>query len=164
MGKLCRGWNFTSNHLADDDGRIIVFWKDNISVRVLHQTRQALTCEVKIPDSSTFVYTAIYASNESSERIDLWVELLNTYQNFSLDAHLGCQILNLFPDCSAFFLPSLTSDHSPCLLNLAYKIPSFGTRPFKFYNYLSKHPWFHQLVLEAWTQAGGTTWNLTALS
>ena len=64
MGKLCRGWNYTSNHLADDDGRIIVIWKDNISVRVLQQSRQALTCEVKLPGTSAFVYTAIYASNE----------------------------------------------------------------------------------------------------
>ncbi|KAF3572655.1 hypothetical protein F2Q69_00059345 [Brassica cretica] len=55
-------------------------------------------------------------------------------------------ILNVFPDFSAFFLPSLMSDHSPCLLNLAYKIPISGTRPFKFFNYLSKHPWFHQVV------------------
>ncbi|XP_048634861.1 uncharacterized protein LOC125608425 [Brassica napus] len=181
MGKLCRGWNYTSNHLADDDGRIIVIWKDNIS-----------------------------------ERTDLWVELLNTYQTFSLDTTpwmvggdfnqilhpaehslldvnsltppmvdfrdclsqmglsdlrfqgsfyswknrspdrpvakkldrllINSQILNLFPGCSAFFLPPLFSDHSPCLLNLDFKIPTSGTRPFKFFNYLTKHPGFHQLT------------------
>ncbi|WZZ48529.1 hypothetical protein YC2023_048636 [Brassica napus] len=224
MGKLCRGWNFTSNHLSDEDGRIIVIWKDNIYVRTLQESRQTLTCEVKIPGSAVFTYTAIYASNESSERTDLWVELLNTYQNLSLHSSpwmlggdfnqiihpaehsvsavnsltpdmiqfrdcltqmglfdlryqgsffswtnrcpvnpiakkldrllINNHILNLFPNCSAFFLPSQTSDHSPCLLNLAYKIPSCGTRPFKFYNYLSKHPDFHQVVLDAWTQAG----------
>lgn len=77
---------------------------------------------------------------------------------------INSQILNLFPGCSAFFLPPLFSDHSPCLLNLDFKIPTSGTRPFKFFNYLTKHPGFHQLVLEAWTQAGATAWTLTALS
>lgn len=76
---------------------------------------------------------------------------------------INSQILNLFPNCTASFLPSLTSDHCPCLVDLAYKTPSHGTRPFKFYNYLAKHPSFHQVVLEAWTQAGSTAWNLSAL-
>lgn len=234
MGKLCRGYNFTSNHSADDDGRIILIWKDNISVRTLQQSRQALTCEIKIPGSAVFIYTSVYASNESSERTDLWVELLNTFQTYSLvstpwmvggdfnqilhpaehslasvntltsdmiqfkdclsqmglfDLRYQCSfftwsnhcpvapiakkldrllinnpLLNLLPDCSAFFLPSLTSDHTPCLLNLAYKIPTCGTRPFKFFNYLTKHPGFHQLVLDSWTQAGSAAWNLTALA
>lgn len=76
---------------------------------------------------------------------------------------INSQILNLFPNCTASFLPSLTSDHCPCLVDLAYKTPSHGTKPFKFYNYLAKHLSFHQVVLEAWTQAGSTAWNLTAL-
>ncbi|XP_013601726.1 PREDICTED: uncharacterized protein LOC106309213 [Brassica oleracea var. oleracea] len=74
---------------------------------------------------------------------------------------INSQILTLYPDCSAFFLPSLTSDHASCMLNLAYKIPSCDTRPFKFFSYLSKHPCFHQVVLDSWTQAG--SWNLNAL-
>ena len=178
-----------------------------------------------------FIYTSVYASNESSEHTDLWVELLNTHQTFSLDSTpwmlggdfnqilhpaehsstavsslspdmiqfkdclsqmgmfdlrfqgsffswtnrypeasiakkldrllINSQILTLYPDCSAFFLPSLTSDHASCMLNLAYKIPSCDTRPFKFFSYLSKHPCFHQVVLDSWTQAG--SWNLNAL-
>lgn len=85
MSKLCRGWNYTSNHSMDDDGRIIILWKDSVAVRVLQQSRQAVTCEVKLLGSPPFIYTAIYASNESAERTDLWVELLNTCQTFSLD-------------------------------------------------------------------------------
>ncbi|KAF3544444.1 hypothetical protein DY000_02009266 [Brassica cretica] len=199
----------------------------------MHQSRQAVTCEVKIQGTTPFVYTAVYASNERTGRTDLWVELLNTCQTFSLDyvpwmmggdfnqilhpsehsntdvyhltasmvelkdcfhqlslydlryqgslftwsnkqpespitKKLDCllinsQILNLFTNCTAFFLPTLTSDHSPCLVDLAYKTPSHGTKPFKFYNYLAKHPDFHQVVIEAWIQAGSTAWNLTAL-
>lgn len=62
-----------------------------------------------------------------------------------------------------YFHPNLTSDHTPCTLDLATKIPSSGNRPFKFYNYLSKHPSFLQVVSDAWTQAGDTVGNLTAL-
>ncbi|XP_013688947.2 uncharacterized protein LOC106392690 [Brassica napus] len=233
MNKLCRGCYYTSNHSSNEYGRIIIIWKDTISVRIRHQSSQAVTCEVKIQGTAPFVYTAIYASNERSERTDLWVELLNTYQTHSLDSvpwmlggdfnqivhptehshadvnflsasmvklkdclhHMSLydlryqgsfftwsnkqpdfpiakkldrllinsQILNLFPNCQSFFLPGLFSDHFPCLLDLAYKTPTHGTRPFKFYNYLAKHPSFHQVVYEAWTQAGSTAWNLTVL-
>lgn len=233
MNKLCRGWNYTSNHAADEEGRIIIIWRDTVSVRTLHQSRQSVTCEVKIQGTVPFVYTAVYASNVRAERTDLWVELLNICTTLSLDSvpwmmggdfnqilhpsehshsvvnHLtasmvelkdcfhqlglydlryhgshftwsnkqpdspitkkldrlliNSQILNLFPNCTASFLPTLTSDHCPCLVDLAYKTPSHGTKPFKFYNYLAKHPGFHQVVLEAWTHAGSTAWNLTAL-
>nr|VDC97776.1 unnamed protein product [Brassica oleracea] len=51
MGKLCGGWNFTSNHASDEDGRIVLIWQPSVMVRVLHQSAQTLTCEVKIPGS-----------------------------------------------------------------------------------------------------------------
>ncbi|KAG2287682.1 hypothetical protein Bca52824_047286 [Brassica carinata] len=214
------GWNYTTNHAEDDDGRIIIIWKENISLRVLHQSRQAMTCEVKLPGTTPFIYTAIYAFNERLERTVLWVELFNTFQTFALDtvpwmlggdfnqivhhsehSHvadclsqmglfdlcyqgscfswsnkqpespiakeldrflINSQVLNLFPNSTAFFLPALTSDHCPCLVDLSYKMPSAGTRPFKFYNYLTKHPNFLHVVNEAWAQAGSTVWNLTA--
>ncbi|CAG7876754.1 unnamed protein product, partial [Brassica rapa] len=64
MNKLCRGWNYTSNHSMDEDGRIILIWKDTVALRVLQQSKQAVTCEIKLPGSQPFVYTAVYASNE----------------------------------------------------------------------------------------------------
>ncbi|XP_013583257.1 PREDICTED: uncharacterized protein LOC106292185 [Brassica oleracea var. oleracea] len=201
----------------DEESRIILIWKDTVALRVLQQSKQAVTCEIKLPGSQPFVYTAIYASNEAEERTDLWVELLNTSNTFSLDQvpwimggdfnqvmhfsehsnpEVNClssrmvefkdcltqiglydlryqgpvftwtnkqpdfpvakkldrllinsQVLNLFPNCSSFFLPALTYDRSPCILDLAYKISTHGIRPFKFYNYLTKHRTFFRWLM-----------------
>lgn len=233
MNKICRGWKFTSNHADDADGRIVIILKDTVSVRVLQQSRQAITCQVQLPGYPLFVYTAIYASNEKDERTDLWVELLNMCSTLSLNtilwvlggdfnqiihpsehslshvnsfthdmielkdclSQLGVYdlryqgspstwtnrqphdpiakkldrllinnpILNIFPHCLSFFHPTFTSDHSPCIFDLATKIPAAGNRPFKFYNYLTEHPDFLQVVFNTWTRAGSTVWNLTDL-
>ncbi|XP_010501525.1 PREDICTED: uncharacterized protein LOC104778786 [Camelina sativa] len=233
MEKVCKGWKFTSNHLSDEDGRIVIIWKEPIEVRVLHQSRQTVTCEVNIANKIQFVFTAVYASNLREERTDLWVELLRLQQMFSLDTcpwlvggdfnqiihpqeHSSSTVnglsasmtelkdclsqmdlfdlkfqgtlytwsnnqpagpiakkldhvlvndhwLTIFPDSVATFLVPLPSDHSPSLVDLAYQLPKASTRPFKFFNYLTKHPNFHQLVLESWIQAGSFADNLKDL-
>ncbi|VVB09125.1 unnamed protein product [Arabis nemorensis] len=84
MSTVCHGWNFTSDHLSDHGGRIVVIWKDPAQIRVLSQSRQTLTYEVKIASSVQFVVTAIYAANTHDERTDHWVELLNLQHTLSL--------------------------------------------------------------------------------
>lgn len=84
MSTLCRGWNYLSNHSSDEDGRIIVVWKDPVKVTILNQSRQQVTCEVRFPSIAPFIYTSIYASNERVERTGLWVELLQLYQMLNL--------------------------------------------------------------------------------
>lgn len=69
--------------------------------------------------------------------------------------------ISLFPNVSTQFLPSLFSDHSPCLTNLSNQLPQAGTKPFRFFNYLTKHPHFHQLVNEAWSRLGDAAENFT---
>ncbi|XP_010495447.1 PREDICTED: uncharacterized protein LOC104772543 [Camelina sativa] len=84
MERACPGWKFISNHMSDADGRIIVIWKDPATVRVMHQSRQTLTCEVTVGNKFQFVFTSVYASNVRKERTDLWVELMQIQSYFSL--------------------------------------------------------------------------------
>lgn len=72
-------------------------------------------------------------------------------------------VLATFPHASASFLPPVPPDHAPCLIDLAFPLPKSGTQPYKFLNYLTKHPNFLEVVTDAWFQAGGVSGNLTSL-
>lgn len=233
MSKLCPGWNFASNHNSDEDGRIVIIWSHTISVRLLSQTKQSLTCELTTSPSQKILFTAVYACNTVAERSDLWVDLLNLQQSLSTDdlpwtvggdfnqilhhsEHSSPHIASLTPpmidfaDCltqaglfdlrfhgelntwtnktptapiakkldrllvnqswisllphsSATFLSPNFSDHSPCVLDLDVPLPISGTKPFKFFNYLTKHPKFLAIVMDFWTQTGGTALTLGEL-
>ncbi|CAG7864245.1 unnamed protein product, partial [Brassica rapa] len=175
-----------------------------------------MSCVLNLPGQPPIYYTAVYASNLSSERVDLWADLLNLHDTLDFEVknriidsdfnqiiypneqsnpgsttpdslmyqlqdcflqlgvfdlrYLGpyhswtnnqpenptakkldrllinSNIISTFPHCLATFLPlSLISDHSPCFLDLAYQLPKAGTKPYKFQNYLTKHPSFAQV-------------------
>ncbi|KAG5400920.1 hypothetical protein IGI04_015527, partial [Brassica rapa subsp. trilocularis] len=233
MSSICPRWNYASNHQADDDGRVILIWRDPLSVSIISQSRQSVTCEIKIPGLPAFIYTAVYAANTSQERTDLWTELTHLHSVFDLDSKpwmmggdfnqilhsteqsvpfdynnssamyqfrdtlvqvglfdsrfqgpsfswsnkqhalpiakkLDRMLLNYasiqsFPHATSFFQAPMISDHSPCLTDLAFPLPKAGTQPFKFLNYLTKHPNFHQVVQDAWIQAGSLCMDLASL-
>lgn len=233
MNKICSDWHYVSNHASDEDGRIILVWKDPLLLQVIHQSRQSLTCLLTIPNKTPIYYTAVYASNLSDDRVELWNDLLylhSTYdlqnqvwlvggdfnqimfasehssvavdsQNFQMymmqdcllqaglfdlryngpdhtwknnqPAHLIAKKLDRqlvnniaifsYPHITATFLPPSISNHAPCLVDIAYQLPKAGTQPFKFQNYLTKHPEFNQLVLEAWTRDGSGCCSLADL-
>ncbi|KAG5407030.1 hypothetical protein IGI04_013149 [Brassica rapa subsp. trilocularis] len=85
MATLCPGWNYLSNHNTDEDGRVIIIWKPSVTVQEIHQTRQSITCKVGLQTGQSFFFSAIYASNEREERLDLWNGLLEVQQTYYLE-------------------------------------------------------------------------------
>nr|VDC75640.1 unnamed protein product [Brassica rapa] len=85
MSKLCPAWHYTSNHQSDEDGRIVLIWKDPLKLQIVHQSWQSITCLISIPNKDPFYYTAIYASNLVVDRSDLWTELLHLHSTFDMD-------------------------------------------------------------------------------
>ena len=71
--------------------------------------------------------------------------------------------ISAYPHAVASFLPPDLSDHTPCLLNLALTLPKASTFPYKFPNYLTKHPGFTQLIKDAWIHAGNACQTLSQL-
>ena len=71
LSKLCPGWKFISNNLSDPDGRIVLIWKEPLDMQILFQSRQLLTCSITLPNQAPIYYSAIYASNQSDDRVEL---------------------------------------------------------------------------------------------
>lgn len=227
MSQACPRWSILSNHLSDAAGRIIVIWKNPVSVTLLHQLRQAITYDIQITGGHKFIWTYVYATNTREERCDLWCELLQLHQAYSLSTvpwvlcgdfnqiihpvehsstkidHLTLPMLELrdcflqmdmfdlryqgvdktwtnkgsigpisekldrllvnnnwifaYPLSAATFLANDIFDHSPCILNLASPLPISETKPFRFFNFLTKHHIFLSTISSAWIDAGNYT-------
>lgn len=71
--------------------------------------------------------------------------------------------IEAFPGSVASFLPYEFSDHTPYLIDLSCPLPSVGTRPFKYFNFLPNHPSFLTAVENAWVLSGSTTLDLHML-
>ncbi|KAG2304779.1 hypothetical protein Bca52824_033430 [Brassica carinata] len=233
LSSLCPSWKFTPNHSVDPDGRIFLVWRDTIGVQILSQSRQCLTCRLSFPNHQPVIYSAIYTSNLSSVRVDLWAELIQLQSTIELDSanwvlggnlnqiiqpmehsdstvdvpdflmyqlrdcftQLGFFDLRFsgptltwinsqpenpiskkldrlmvnntfvasFPHALASFLPPNFSDHSPCVLDFSFSLPLAGTQPYKFQNYLIKHPGFAQLIQDSWIHAGNVCQTIAQL-
>lgn len=84
MNDICSNWSFVSNHQSNDDGRIILIWKQSVSVFVLHQDRQMMTCRVCCPGTVPFLFTAVYASSIKVERDTLWKDLTHIHSQLQI--------------------------------------------------------------------------------
>ncbi|KAG5404180.1 hypothetical protein IGI04_010299 [Brassica rapa subsp. trilocularis] len=76
---------------------------------------------------------------------------------------INSEFLTSFPGATATFLPPAPSDHTPCLTDLVFSLSRVGTQPFRFQNYLTKHPSFLEVVTDAWLLAGNVSTDLASL-
>lgn len=44
---------------------------------------------------------------------------------------VNCNIISAYPHVYSLFLPNSFSDHCPCLVDLAFTLPTAGTKPYK---------------------------------
>ncbi|KAJ0262185.1 hypothetical protein HA466_0051620 [Hirschfeldia incana] len=71
----------------------------------------------------------------------------------------GAWILQ-FPSSYCEFSAPEFSDHSPCHIHLLSPPPSFGSRPFRFFNLLTKNSQFLDVVKGSWLMAGSRAFTL----
>lgn len=72
--------------------------------------------------------------------------------------------LNSYPCSLAVFHAPDISDHTPCCIEPIRPLPQAGTKPFKFFNYLTLHPDFLKLVAETWVCTESENHSLSQLS
>lgn len=76
---------------------------------------------------------------------------------------INSEFLTSFPGATATFLPPAPLDHTPCLTDLVFSLSRAGTQPFRFQNYLTKHPSFLEVITDAWLLAGNVSTDLASL-
>ncbi|CAL9231246.1 unnamed protein product [Arabidopsis halleri] len=224
LSSIGPGWSVINNYQHSELGKIWIIFKLPTTVRFLFSDLQSISVEVTLETGFSFVYTAVYASNDLEERRVLWQSLRDTHTAFGLSslpwlvngdfneilhpsetsnhsiirstcamrefgeclADIGlfdlpfhgpcftwsnhqqddpigkkldrCLVngnwIHVFPTSHCSFEAPEFSDHSPCHINIFTKPPDFGSRPFKFFNLLTKHPSFLDTVQAAWDDSG----------
>lgn len=84
LSAIGRDWKLIDNYLHSDLGKIWILYKEPTKVRVLFVDLQSITCEIVLEGGIEFFYTAIYASNDEVQRLDLWTSLRDTSASFGL--------------------------------------------------------------------------------
>ncbi|WZZ20441.1 hypothetical protein YC2023_121828 [Brassica napus] len=192
MASLCPWWSFVSNHSEDEDGRIIIFWTSPAAVTVMHKTRQSCSVTYPgIPTFiMTAVYTDNTVEERKILRNTLLEEKDNacldelevrelryhgppfTWINSKPDDPIAKKLdrvlineewLLTFPHSLAHFIPPVISDHTSSIINLEVDPPVAGTKPFKFFNFLTSHPDFLATILEGWEVSHPESWSLSLL-
>ncbi|CAH2065837.1 unnamed protein product, partial [Thlaspi arvense] len=132
--------------------KIWIVFKRASSISHLFSDKQSITCEVSLENGIYFIYYAIYASNELEERNKFLPWLVNGDFNKILSPleSSNPDLINSTEAMREFEF----SDHTPCHIKFLTPPPAFGTRPFKFYNFVAKLPSFIHRIREVWDSSG----------
>ena len=74
VDRLFNGWGMLHNYSAAYNGRIWILWDNSIRVNLIASNDQCITCNVSY-DSKQFILSAVYGSNEGTNRRNLWSHL-----------------------------------------------------------------------------------------
>lgn len=73
------GWKAITNYEHHRLGRIWFCWTDGVEITLMYKSGQVITCAVHVSLTNTwFMFSAVYASNLESERVQLWDEIRAT--------------------------------------------------------------------------------------
>nr|VDD29188.1 unnamed protein product [Brassica oleracea] len=110
-----------ASNLRDERLRL---WEDlkEVQTTLFLETRNWIMADLRY-QGSCYTWTNSSPSNPTTKKLDR--------------ALVNCQWLQSYPNSVASFLPFEFSDHSPCLIDLSCPLPSSGTKPFKFFNFLT---------------------------
>lgn len=77
MNQVARDWSACCNYNAHPNGRIWLLWKNNVNVQILVIDDQFIHCEIH-ENNSKFkaMVTVVCASNDSTQRNQLWKKLI----------------------------------------------------------------------------------------
>lgn len=79
-------WSLLANYQYSELGWIWIIYRSSIQVLPLFLDAQSITVQVTLESGISFVYSAVYASNEVDERRGLWSSLQDTLVSFGLDS------------------------------------------------------------------------------
>lgn len=82
MNQVARDWSACCNYNAHPNGRIWLLWKNNVNVQILVIDDQFIHCEIH-ENNSKFkaMVTVVYASIDSTQRNQLWKNLIQIESN-----------------------------------------------------------------------------------
>ncbi|CAH2080111.1 unnamed protein product, partial [Thlaspi arvense] len=147
-------WSVLSNYQHSETGRIWIIYKQPTIIQHLFSDHQSITCDVKLEDDLPFQGPRFtWSNNRPSNPIGRKLDRCLVNGSWTLS----------FPSSHCSFLAPEFSDHCPCHIKLTTDSPTFGSRPFKFFNLLTSHPAFLYSIKSAWDDLGESAKSLKEL-
>ena len=73
--RLCRSLRFTNGlevPRVGFSGGLLLFWKENVNVSLIHYNINMFDCYIKCDDSASWHFTAFYGAPETQNRCHTW--------------------------------------------------------------------------------------------